>query len=177
MGLALARARLRPGGGGVGGQTLMQGVRIEAARVPLHQPVQRSRCMGPGHRHEDGGAIETRVRPHQERQTRRRAGTRQQSFEEIRGFAGRVLGARTQFKTQAVAFLRQVAGDRCVAVEAHVGAAHAFLGGAAGKFAHNPRWRWGGAETVTDSGIHHTHKIAYARARADLLNLAALEAC
>lgn len=117
--------------GACGGKTLTQAVCIEAAQVPLHQPVQRSRCTGLGHRGEDGGTIETRVRPHQERQTRHRGGARQQSFEEIRGFAGRVLGARTQFKTQTVAFLRQVAGEQCVAVEVHVGAAHAFLGGAA----------------------------------------------
>ena len=87
IGLAFAFARPYPRGGWIGVQALMQDSGLEAARVPLHQPVQRPRCTGCGQRRKDGSAIEARIRPHQERQARHRLGARQQAPEEIRRLA------------------------------------------------------------------------------------------
>jgi len=56
----------------------VEGGHLEAARVPFDQPIYRPRRAGRGQGHEDGGSIEARVGPHQERQRRHRPGPRQQ---------------------------------------------------------------------------------------------------
>lgn len=126
---ALALAGMAPQGGLIGDLLRRNGLDRRAARVPLDQEVQLApkgfALLGDG-MHQGLRTI-AGVRAHQNRAGHQPCGHGQHPLQVIFALPGRMLHARSQGQLQPKACRTQTGGNREVAIDSGVGAAHQLL--------------------------------------------------